>query len=65
MFTRSIVVDGNFQAEHLKMRRPEKDVALTAGTGFMVEEQEYKEHLKDCMKSSTLQEIGNEVSLGC
>ena len=29
LYTRSIVIDGNFSAEHLKMRQPEKDVPLS------------------------------------
>ena len=29
-------MDGNFQAEHMKMRNPENDVPLSEGTGFMV-----------------------------
>jgi hypothetical protein len=41
-----LVQDGNFSAEHLKMRRPEDDVALADGTGFMVGDVDYKAHLK-------------------
>jgi hypothetical protein len=45
LFRRSIVVDGNFHADHLKMRHPEDDVALSDGCAFMVETEPYKEHL--------------------
>ena len=45
VFARSIVKDGNFSAEHLKMKKPENDVALADGTGFMVTDKPYKEHL--------------------
>ena len=41
------MVDGNFHADHLKMRYPENDVALTDGSAFMVETGPNKEQLKD------------------
>ena len=41
------MVDGNFHADHLKMRYPENDVALADGSAFMVETAPYEEHLKD------------------
>lgn len=40
------MLDGNFKAEHLRMKRPENDVPLSFGTGFVVEDMRYKEHLK-------------------
>lgn len=42
---RTIAVDGNFHADHIKMRRPDLDVMLTDGQGFMVEDGRYKEYL--------------------
>jgi hypothetical protein len=42
---RTIAVDGNFHADHIKMRRPDLDVMLTNGRGYMVEEERYKEYL--------------------
>ena len=42
---RTITVDGNFHADHIKMRRPDLDVALTDGQGFMVEDKLYMEYL--------------------
>jgi hypothetical protein len=45
IFRRSLVVDGNFSAEHLKMRKAEKDVKLVHGEGYMVDEIDYKHHL--------------------
>jgi hypothetical protein len=42
---RTITVDGNFHADHIKMRRPDLDVMLTNGLGFMVEDKAYKEYL--------------------
>ena len=45
LYTRSIVIDGNFSAEHLKMRQPEKDVPLSPGGRYMVEPKRYESHL--------------------
>jgi Kyakuja-Dileera-Zisupton transposase len=42
---RTITVDGNFHADHIKMRRPDLDIMLTNGQGFMVEDGRYKEYL--------------------
>jgi hypothetical protein len=42
---RTITVDGNFHADHIKMRRPDQDIMLTNGQGYMVEENKYKEYL--------------------
>jgi|BogFormECP03_OM3_1039632.scaffolds.fasta_scaffold00095_5 hypothetical protein len=42
---RTITVDGNFHADHIKMRRPDLDIMLTNGQGYMVEEEQYKEYL--------------------
>ena len=39
-------MDGNFQAEHMRMRNPENDVPLSDGTGFMVSKEPYELHLK-------------------
>jgi hypothetical protein len=47
LFRRSLVVDGNFSAEHLKMARQDKDVQLVNGEGYMVEEKNYQKHLHD------------------
>jgi hypothetical protein len=40
------MMDGNFQAEHMKMRNPENDVSLSEGTGFMVSRIPYELHLE-------------------
>jgi hypothetical protein len=47
---RGFMMDGNFQAEHMKMRNPENDVALSDGTGFMVSPTPYKAHLKSAVE---------------
>jgi hypothetical protein len=43
---RGFMMDGNFQAEHMKMRNPENDIPLSEGTGFMVSRIPYESHLK-------------------
>ena len=49
-YRRILVMDGNFTAEHMKMRNPDDDVELTDGHGFMVGEKPYKEHLKSAVE---------------
>ena len=46
LFMRGFMMDGNFQAEHMKMRNPKNDVPLSDGTGFMVGKKPYESHLK-------------------
>ena len=38
-------MDGNFHADHIKMHRPDVDVMLTNGQGYMVEADSYKEYM--------------------
>jgi hypothetical protein len=47
---RGFMMDGNFQAEHMKMRNPENDVPLSDGTGFMVSKKPYESHLKSAVE---------------
>jgi hypothetical protein len=47
LYRRSIVVDGNFSAEHMKMKGPKNDVWLSDGEGYMVKEGPYIQHLKE------------------
>ena len=42
---RTITVDGNFHADHIKMRRPDLDIMLSNVQGFMVEDGAYKKYL--------------------
>jgi Kyakuja-Dileera-Zisupton transposase len=44
---RTITVDGNFHADHIKMRRQDLDVMLTNGDGYMVEDVRYREYLSE------------------
>lgn len=47
---RGFMMDGNFQAEHMKMRNPENDVPLSEGTGFMVSQKPYELHLQSAFE---------------
>ncbi|KAI6046853.1 hypothetical protein EDC04DRAFT_2887343 [Pisolithus marmoratus] len=49
--TRQYVVDGNFTAQHMKMNKPELDVALSDGKGYMVSEVPYQSHLQQSLDS--------------
>jgi hypothetical protein len=42
---RSVVVDGNFKADHVRQKRPDDDIWLTAGEGIFTERTRYFEHL--------------------
>jgi hypothetical protein len=50
LFMRGFIMDGNFQAEHMKMRNPENDIPLSEGTGFMVSRKPYELHLKSVVE---------------
>ena len=50
-------MDGNFQAEHMKMRNPENDVPLSEGTGFMVSRIPYELHLKSAVERRQVRSI--------
>ncbi|KAI6014702.1 hypothetical protein EDC04DRAFT_2870634 [Pisolithus marmoratus] len=48
---RRYVIDGNFTAQHMKMNKPELDVALSDGKGYMVSEGPYQSHLQQSLDS--------------
>ena len=56
LFMRGFMIDGNFQAEHMRMRNPENDVPLSDGSGFMVSKEPYKLHLKSAVER---QQVGS------
>lgn len=39
------MVDGNFTAQHMKMRKPESDVFLSDGLAYMVANKPYQKHI--------------------
>lgn len=44
-YSRGFVLDGNFSCNHKVQRRPEDDVWLKSGQGYMVERGRYANHL--------------------
>ena len=44
-YTRTLVMDGNFKAEHMHCRLPQDGVWLMDGLAFMVTRSRYKEFL--------------------
>jgi hypothetical protein len=54
------VIDGNFSAEHLKMKQPEWDIGLSPGGRYMVEPERYQLHLttgKEFKQVCTLKQL--------
>jgi len=39
------VVDGNFTAQHMNMKKPENDIPLSDGLGYMVQDGPYQTHI--------------------
>lgn len=57
-----MVVDGNMSAQHLKMRRPDLDLALTDGQGYVVEDFPYRQHLATAVeiKQVSLMDVASD-----
>jgi len=64
LFMRGFMMDGNFQAEHMKMRNPENDIPLSNGTGFMVSEIPYEEHLKSVVERPKVRALSGALLKG-
>lgn len=59
LYARSLVMDGNFKAEHLHPARPEDEVWLTDGKCFMVGRARYQAHLALSRDSAERSECNN------
>ena len=57
LFMQGFMMDGNFQAEHMRMRNPENDVLLSDGAGFMVSKKLYEAHLKLAVERQQVRSI--------
>ncbi|KAI6027071.1 hypothetical protein EDC04DRAFT_2573228, partial [Pisolithus marmoratus] len=55
--------DGNFTAQHMKMNKPELDVALSDGKGYMVTEVPYQSHLKQSLDSKERSTCSNHRAI--
>ncbi|KAI6097641.1 hypothetical protein EV401DRAFT_2061676 [Pisolithus croceorrhizus] len=60
--TRQYVIDGNFTAQHMKMNKPEMDVSLSDGKGYMVSEIPYQSHLQQSVDNK---EVGGPKRSTC
>ncbi|KAI6040087.1 hypothetical protein EDC04DRAFT_2602734 [Pisolithus marmoratus] len=60
---KSAMTDGNFTAQHMKMNKPELDVTLSDGKGYMVAEVPYQSHLKQSLDSKERSTCSNHRAI--
>ncbi|KIO07157.1 hypothetical protein M404DRAFT_137071 [Pisolithus tinctorius Marx 270] len=60
---RQYVMDGNFTTQHMKMNRPELDVSLSNGTGYMVAEEPYQAHLEQSLDNKERSTCSNHRAI--
>ncbi|KAI6140385.1 hypothetical protein EDD17DRAFT_1770182 [Pisolithus thermaeus] len=60
---RQNVIDGNFTAQHMKMNKPELDVALSDAKGYMVSEGPYQNHLLQSLDSKERSTCSNHRAI--
>ncbi|KAI6007523.1 hypothetical protein F5J12DRAFT_905459 [Pisolithus orientalis] len=60
---RQYVMDGNFTAQHMKMNKPELDVSLSDGTGYMVAEEPYQAHLEQSLDNKERSTCSNHRAI--
>ncbi|KAI6010976.1 hypothetical protein F5J12DRAFT_904997 [Pisolithus orientalis] len=60
---RQYVMDGNFTAQHMKMNKPELDVSLADGTGYMVAEKPYQAHLEQSLDNKERSTCSNHRAI--
>ena len=65
LFMQGFMIDGNFQAEHMRMRNPENNVPLSDRTGFMVSKEPYKLHLKSAVERQQVSSISHTSAGVC
>ncbi|KAI6105115.1 hypothetical protein EV401DRAFT_1873905 [Pisolithus croceorrhizus] len=61
--TRQYVIDGNFTAQHMKMNKPEMDVSLSDGKGYMVSEIPYQSHLQQSVDNKERSTCSNHRAI--
>lgn len=57
------MVDGNFSAQHMKMRKPENDVPLSDGLVYMVANEPYQNHISQAANNEKVCIIGLECTI--
>jgi hypothetical protein len=50
VFTRGLVMDGNFKLAHVKQKNPDDDVWLADGHGMVAEDGPYRQHIKNAVE---------------
>lgn len=63
LYARSVVVDGNFKLDNLKMKSAAEDVALSDGEAFFVGQVQYQEHLRTTIYSKEVCGCNNNREL--
>lgn len=63
LYRPSYVTDGNFELNHLKMRRPDDDVALRDGAGHMVTSGLYSQHLNTAQEPKQRSRCSNHKAV--
>lgn len=51
-------MDGNFTAQHMKMRKPEDDIPLSDGLAYMVANEPYQKHIAQAADNKEVCIIG-------
>ena len=61
------MIDGNFTADHSKMKRPENNVCLTPGGRYMVEPIRYETHLQEALdyREVWFYPMGHHMATNC
>jgi hypothetical protein len=57
------VVDGNFTAQHMKMRKPENDVPLSDGLAYMVGNGPYQKHIAQAANNEEVHQLDPSVMI--
>ena len=52
------MVDGNFTAQHMRMRKPKDDVSLSDGLAYMVANEPYQKHVAQAANNEEVCIIG-------
>ncbi|KIK81364.1 hypothetical protein PAXRUDRAFT_156288, partial [Paxillus rubicundulus Ve08.2h10] len=48
------IVNGNFSAQHMKMKIPEDDISLSNGLAYMVESSAYDDHISRSVEAKEI-----------
>lgn len=60
---RTIVMDGNFKAEHLRNRPSLDNIALENGLGYLVDRKPYLKYIKTAVDSPPVRENNRLVKM--